>query len=287
MAIPAIDEAITPELVYSEDEPDRFGSFHAYHANCLDATKIIERSTVSLVVTSSPYPGVDQPTDDYVTFSDPKDFHLCHKVLDQVWLTCFELLADLGRLCVNIYDIPRGEEGMFPNVARVISGCLNIGFVLREDYIWHKGASYSPPSGSWPLPKGVLSGNTYEHILVFQKPLKFSQRRINPKDYPEEVKNASILGATEHAWLMDPVWKIKADRTARKLGHPFPFPEELPERLIKLYSMATDTVFDPFGGAGTTGIVAQRLGRRGIITELSRVFVEDMIKQRTAQTTMF
>lgn len=264
-----------------------FGSFKAYWGNCLDAGEILEQSSVALVVTSPPYPGVKQPTEDYVTFNDPMQFEDFHTFLDNVWRTCFHILADLGRLAINIYDIPRGENGMLPNVARVISGCLNIGYVLREDFIWHKGASYSPPSGSWPLPKGVLSGNTYEHILVFQKPLKFSQRRINPADYPEDVKKAAVLGKVEHEWLMDPVWKIKADRTARKLGHPFPFPEELPERIIKLYSMPTDVVFDPFGGAGTTGIVAQRLGRHGVITELSRKFVDDMIAARTAQKAMF
>jgi site-specific DNA-methyltransferase (adenine-specific) len=238
-----------------------------------------------LVVTSPPYPGVEQPTDDYVTFIDPDAFEECHRFLDSVWASCFHILNDLGRLVVNIYDIPRGEEGMLPNVARVISGCMVIGYVFREDYIWHKGASYRPPKGSWPLPKGVMSGNTYEHCLVFQKPLKFSQRRIDPASYPEEAKKKAVLDAQASKWLADPVWQMPADREARKLGHPFPFPPELPERFIKLYSMPTDIVFDPFGGAGTTGIVAHRLERHGVITELSRNFI-DMIDLRTAQGTL-
>lgn len=283
--LPEINELITPELVHDIPGPG-YGSFKAYHGNCLGIVDLVERSTVSLVVTSPPYPGVEQPTDNYVTFIDPMAFHECHAWLAQVWEACYHILADEGRLAVNIYDIPRGEEGMLPNVAYVISHCLNIGFVLREDFIWHKGVSYRPPVGSWPLPKGVLSGNTYEHILVFQKPLKFSARKIHPQDYPEEIRKASKLDEQASKWLADPVWKIKADREARKLGHPFPFPPELPERLIKLYTMASDTVFDPFGGAGTTGIVAQRLGRHGIVTELSRDFI-DMIDVRTAQGQMF
>jgi len=274
-----------PVLIHSVDGPGR-GSFKAYHANCLDAEHVIEASTVALIVTSPPYPGVEQPTDNYVTFPDPFDFKNSHDLLRAVWETCFRVLADEGRMVINIYDIPHGPEGMYPNVTKTIIECLKIGFVLREDYIWHKGVSYRPPTGSWPLPKGVLSGNTYEHMLVFQKPLKFQARRIRPEDYPEDVKEASKLGKEASGWLADPVWKIPADREARKLGHPFPFPEEIPERFIKLYTMETDTVFDPFGGAGTTGIVAQKLGRHGIITELSKDFL-DLIDIRTAQGSFF
>lgn len=273
-------------IAYQEEGPGKYASFTAWHANCLDAYKVMEPSTVSLVVTSPPYPGVDQPQDDYVTFLDPHDIVESHNFLYEVWSMCYKLLADEGRMAVNIYDIPQGAEGMVPNVAVTIDMCLRIGFVLREDYIWHKGASYRPPSGSWPLPKGVLSGNTYEHILVFQKPLQFSARKIDPSSYPEEVRELSKLDAQAGSWLNDPVWKIKADREARALGHPFPFPPELPERLIKLYTMVGDTVYDPFGGAGTTGIVAQRLGRKGIITELSKDYL-DLIDTRTAQGSMF
>lgn len=283
MSLPAIDEKFAQnQLVHDLQGPGR-GSFKAYHANALDAPKVLERSSVSLVVTSPPYPGVNQPTEDYVTFPNPKEFEECHIFLDDIWAVCYLLLADEGRMAVNIYDIPRGPEGMLPNVARVIAGCIRLGFVLREDYIWHKGAAYSPPVGSFPLPKGVLSGNTYEHILVFQKPLQYKARQIKPSDYPDDVKKESLLGEVERGWLNDPVWKIKADRVARKLGHPFPFPEELPMRLIKLYTMAGDTVFDPFGGAGTTGVVAHRHGRHGVVTELSRKFIDEMVEKRTAQ----
>lgn len=285
MTLPLITADFPLELIHDDDASEH-GSFKSYYGSCLKAPDVIERSTLSLIVTSPPYPGVEQPTDNYVTFLDPMAFMESHTFLGNVWKVCYDLLADLGRLAINIYDIPRGEEGMLPNVSITVDMCLRMGFVLREDYIWHKGASYRPPSGSWPLPKGVLSGNTYEHILVFQKPLQYSQRRIDPKDYPEDIRDASKLDKIAGDWLSDPVWKIKADREARKLGHPFPFPSELPERLIKLYTMVGDTVFDPFGGAGTTGIVAQRLGRHGIITELSKDFI-DLIDKRTAQQTMF
>lgn len=272
------------ELVHDEEGPGR-GSFKAWFGDCLATPQVIEQSTVSLIVTSPPYPGVPQPEDDYVTFIDPMAFKECHAFLKEVWRMCFYVLADEGRLVVNIYDIPTGAEGMYPNVAAVIKNCLSIGFVLRERYIWHKGVSYRPPKGSWPYPKGVLSGNTYEDMIVFQKPLKFSQRKQNPEDYPEDVRNDSKLPKEASSWLADPIWKIPADREARRLGHPFPFPRELPLRFIKLYTMQGDIVFDPFGGAGTTGIVARQLGRHGIITELSRPYI-DMIDTRTAQQTL-
>ena len=257
-----------------------------WHGSCLDILDHIERSTVSLVFTSPPYPGVEQPEDEYATFPNVDDFGECHDFLEDVWTVCYRLLEDLGRMVVNIYDIPTGAEGMVPNVCEVTNRCLKVGFVLRETYIWQKGASYSPPSGSWPYPKGILSGNTYEPCLVFQKPLQFSQRRKDPSDYPQHIRDASELGSREHGWLMEPVWDIPADRTGRKYGHPFTFPEELARRFIRLYSYAGDTIFDPFLGSGTTVGVASSMGRIGAGTELSQKYI-DIIEKRFSQQTLF
>lgn len=254
-----------------------------YKGDSKDLLEVIPKSSVSLVVTSPPYPGVPQPTPEYVTFPDPKDFTRSHDILEPIWGACYDALEDLGRLAINIYDIPTGEKGMYPNVAATISRCLKIGFVLRETIIWHKGASYSPPHGSWPYPKGLLTANTYEPILIFQKPLQFSQRRQDPSDYPEEIRKASELGAVEHAWLMDPIWKISAERDRE---HPFPFPSDIPSRLIKLYSYAGDTILDPFAGSGTTLRAARSLGRKSVGFELSEAFCE-IAKRRLAQGALF
>jgi DNA modification methylase len=280
-AAPPILSHPEPRLAVDEE------NLKIWQANCLDSGKVIERSSVDLVFTSPPYPGVPQPEEEYVTFRDPLDFNSFHDFLRDVWQVCYDLLADSGRLVVNIYDIPTGGEvGMYPNVARVVRDCLGIGFIKREDFIWHKGASYSPPTGSFPLPKGVLTANTYENNIVFQKPIQFKQRRKNPADYPAEIRAKSTLGKVEHGWLMDPVWKIKADTEARKLGHPFPFPRELPERFIKLYTMYGDSVFDPFVGSGTTALAAQKLGRMGLGTELADKYIA-MLTKRTDQGSMF
>lgn len=257
-----------------------------YQGNALKILDVLPRSSVSLVVTSPPYPGVSQPEENYITFLDPMDFNKAHDDLQEVWKVCYDLLEDLGRLCINIYDIPTGEQGMYPNVAGVIKRCLEIGFVLRDKYIWKKSASYSPPSGSWPYPKGVLSANTYEEILVFQKPLQFSQRRKDPSDYPAEVRKMSELGKDEHNWLMDNVWTIPVEREGRKLGHPFTYPSELVERLVRLYSYARDIVFDPFLGSGTSVLAAAKFSRIGVGTELSDEYIE-ICKKRTAQESLF
>jgi DNA modification methylase len=243
---------------------------------------VLPRSKTSLIVTSPPYPGVDQPEDDYATFPDPKEFNASHDFLEQVWAVCYDLLEDLGHLCINIYDIPAGAGGMYPNVAGVIRRCLGLGFVLREEFIWAKGPSYSPPSGSWPLPKGVLAANTFEMVLVFQKPLKFSQRRVDPSKIHPEVRAKSELPKEAHGWLMDPVWHIPAEREGRKLGHPFTYPTELVERLIKLYTFWGEMVVDPFVGSGTTVLAAQKLQRQGIGFELSEKYI-DICKRRLAQ----
>ena len=245
-----------------------------WQGNCLKMLDVVKRSSVALVMTSPPYPGVDQPEPDYVTFQDPKDFNASHDFLKTVWKVCFDALEDLGRLVVNIYDVPTGaEQGMYPNVAAVQRACLDLGFVLREEIIWDKGAGYSPPSGSWPYPKGVMTANTYEMLLMFQKPLQFSQRKTNVSKIPDDVKAASILGPEEHDWLMNSIWKISADREGRKLGHPFTFPTDLVERVIKLWTFAGETVLDPFVGSGTTVAVAEKLGRSGIGFELSEKYL--------------
>lgn len=264
------------------DEPGK----QAWQGSCLDAHTVIERSSVSLIFTSPPYPGVDQPEEEYATFPDPQDFNRAHDFLQEVWAECFLLLEDKGRLVVNLYDVPKGESGMYPNVAATVKRALAVGFVQRETYIWDKGAGYSPPQGSWPYPKGLLSANTYEPCLVFQKPVEFQQRVKKPSDYTDEVKAASILGKEEHAWLMDPIWRIPADRTGRKMGHPFTFPEELVRRFVRLYSFAGDKVFDPFLGSGTTLGVAAEHGRIGMGTELSDKYA-DIIKSRFSQGSLF
>lgn len=257
-----------------------------YQGNCLRALDVVTRGKVALIVTSPPYPGVNQPENEYVTFPDPLDFNASHRFLQEVWAVCYDLLEDTGRLVVNIYDIPTGAGGMIPNVAAVIKRCLEIGFVLREEYVWDKMAGYSPPSGSWPYPKGVLSANTFELVLVFQKPLAFSQRRVDPGSIPEKIKAASLLGPTEHEWLMNSVWRISADRVGRALGHPFTFPEDLIERLVKLYTFAGETVLDPFVGSGTTVVVAEKLDRLGIGFELSEKYI-GLCKARFGQRGLF
>lgn len=270
-----------PELVIDED------TVRIFQGDSRAMGQVIQKSTVSLIVTSPPYPGVPQPEPDYVTFPDPKDFNAAHDILEEVWTACYHALEDLGRLVVNLYDIPTGADvGMYPNVAGTIKRCLGIGFVLRETIIWDKGAGYSPPSGSWPYPKGVLTANTYEPCLVFQKPLQFSQRRKDPSDYPADIREASKLGPVEHEWLMNPVWKITADREGRAMGHPFTYPEELVERFVKLYTYVGDTVLDPFMGSGTTAAVAKKLGRPSVGFELSDKYVEIM-KKRFSQGSLF
>lgn len=270
----------SPQLVI--DEPRA----KVWHGNALAALEVIPRSSVSLVVTSPPYPGVKQPEPDYVTFPDPLDIEAAHDILEQHWRVCYDLLEDMGRLVINLYDIPTGAEGMYPNVAETINRCLGLGFVLRETYIWWKGASYSPPQGSWPYPKGLLSANTYEPCLVFQKPLQFSMRRKDPSDYPERIREASRLSNLEHGWLMDPVWRIPAEREGRALGHPFTYPVELVERFIKLYSFAGDTVYDPFLGSGTTVKAAEVHGRVGVGFELSDKYI-GICQKRLQQADLF
>lgn len=274
-------ESNTPELVVEAE------NVQLYQGSCLDLLTVIPRSSVTLAIFSPPYPNVDQPEPDYVTFEEPQNFNSSHAFLTEVYRVVYGALQDGGRMVVNISNIHLpGNVGLAPNVAATIKNALQVGFVLREEFIWSKKVPEPLPAGSFPLPCGVLTAGTHESCLVFQKPVAFSQRVRDVSKIPEHIREKSLLGSDAHSWLRDSVWEIRPDNEGRKMGHPFTYPEELPKRFILLYSFYGDTVLDPFSGSGTTLKACQKYGRQGIGFELSDKYV-NITKNRFAQASLF
>lgn len=157
----------------------------------------------------------------------------------------------------------------------------DIGFFMRGEIIWNKASSASPSTawGSWLSAANPVLRDIHEYILVFSKE-SFSRKRRN--------KIGTITSEDFMEWTKS-VWTFPAV-SARSIGHPAPFPEELPHRLIQLYTFKDDVVLDPFCGSGTACLAAIKDGRHYIGYEIEEKYVQlanQRIKHYTGQQTLF
>jgi modification methylase len=200
--------------------------------------------SVHLMVTSPPY-NVGKQYDEDLTLAEYRSF------LTHVWGEVKRVLVPGGRACVNVANL--GRKPYIPLHAHIIDDMMGLGFLMRGEIIWNKAASGSPSTawGSWRSAKNPTLRDVHEYILVFSKGAWGRDGR----------DRQSTIGRDEFLELTKSVWTFQAE-PARKVGHPAPFPVELPRRLIELYTFAGDVVLDPFMGSGQTAIAALRSGRR-------------------------
>lgn len=248
------------------------------HGDSRNMAEVADQS-VNLVVTSPPYYDLKnyQPLSQETSqLGAPASFEEYVAGLNLVWDECIRALAPDGKLCINIMPIfLSGEEtGMGRRSTRTMLSEIETYMESRGDmfllslYIWDKRKIVRFSSfGSYPYPPNIFSTFPYEWIMVFSK--KGKRTPVS-----KEVKEQSRISTQDwQNWAVNSIWEMQPAR-AKAVGHPAPFPAELPSRLIKLYSFVGDTVLDPFVGSGTTVRVAQQLGRNGIGFEISPEFVE-------------
>jgi site-specific DNA-methyltransferase (adenine-specific) len=213
-------------------------------------------NSVHLMITSPPY-GVGKDYDDNLTLVEYLS------LLEDAFKETWRVLVPGGRAAINIANI--GRKPYIPLHAYIIEIMHKIGFHMRGEIIWNKGASagVSTAWGSFASASNPCLRDIHEYILIFSK-LTNKLEKGNKID--------SINKETFIEWSKS-IWNFSAD-SAKKSGHPAPFPEELPLRLIEFYSYQGDVILDPFIGSGTTAIAALKLKRRYIGYEISPEYVK-------------
>ncbi|MDL1971078.1 MAG: site-specific DNA-methyltransferase [Candidatus Desulfofervidaceae bacterium] len=214
-------------------------------------------NSVHLMVTSPPY-NVGKEYDENFTLKEYRAF------LKRVWYEVYRVLVPGGRVCINIANL--GRKPYIPLHAYIIEDMFEIGFLMRGEVIWNKASSASPSTawGSWQSATNPTLRDVHEYILIFSKDI-FSRK--NPQ------KRESTISRDEFLEFTKSVWTFPAE-SARKIGHPAPFPIELPYRCIQLYTFKEEVVLDPFMGSGQTAIAALKTKRFYVGYEIDRNYVQ-------------
>jgi site-specific DNA-methyltransferase (adenine-specific) len=225
----------------------------------------IPDNSVHLMVTSPPYNATKEYDDDL----SQKDYF---ELLREVFTETYRVLVNGGRACINVANL--GRKPYIPLSDHISQMMTEIGFLMRGEIIWNKGvkAGVSMAWGSWRSAANPVLRDTHEYILVFSKGA-FSRKK--PEGKENTITKEQFMEWTRSVWLMD-------TESARKVGHPAPFPVELPYRLIQLYTFTGDIILDPFIGSGTTAVAALMSGRKYIGYEINPQYAE-LAEERIAQ----
>jgi modification methylase len=239
----------------------------------------IDDESVDLIVTSPPYWNLKQYKEHRAgQMGDIADYEEFLEELDKVWRECARVLVGGGRICCVVGDvcIPRRKGGrhyVMPLHADIQVRARSIGLDCLTPIIWHKianGVTEAEGNGAGfygkPYQPGAIVKNDIEYVLFMRKGGTY--RSVSP------IKKAlSMLTKEEmQSWLRSIWTDVKG--TSTRNGHPAPFPVEVADRLIRLFSFAGDTVFDPFLGTGTTSVAALLAGRNSIGNEIEPVYLE-------------
>lgn len=231
----------------------------------------INDKSVQLIITSPPYWQLkDYGTEDQIGFNDSYEEYINN--LNLVWQECYRVLSDGCRMCINIGDqfarsVYYGRYKVIPIRTEIIRFCESLGMDYMGAIIWQKATTMNTSGGgaimgSFPYPRNGILKMDYEFILLFKK-------LGNAPKPTEEQKRLSVISKEEWGQYFSSHWNFNG---VKQYEHIAMFPEELPKRLIKMFSFAGETVLDPFAGSGTTSLAAKHLGRNSIGYEINKSF---------------
>jgi len=222
-----------------------------------ESMKEIPDNSLHLMVTSPPY-NVTKEYDENLSLKE----YL--QLLKNVFSETYRVLAYGGRACVNVANL--GRKPYIPLSDHISQIMIEIGYLMRGEIIWYKGAGagISMAWGSWQSAANPVLRDTHEYILVFSKG-SFSRKKTEEKE--NTITREHFMEWTKSVWIMNP-------ESAKKVGHPAPFPIELPSRLIQLYTYKGDVVLDPFMGSGSTAIAALKCGRKFVGYDIDPEYIK-------------
>ncbi len=246
---------------------------------------LIKDKSVHLIITSPPYWQLkDYGNDGQIGFHDSYESYINN--LNAVWSECYRVLHDGCRLCINIGDqfarsVYYGRYKVIPIRTEIIRFCETLGMDYMGAVIWQKQTTMNTTGGgavmgSFPYPRNGILKIDYEFILIFKKQGKAPVPTIEQKKLSEMSKEEWNTFFASH-------WNFGG---AKQDGHIAVFPEELPRRLIKMFSFAGETVFDPFMGSGTTALAARNLQRNSIGYEINPDF-KQYYEQKVVSASLF
>jgi len=234
-----------------------------------DAEKVMSKipsDSIDIVVTSPPYNFGHSYAND--PNQDTKEWNEYFKKLFAIWKECYRVLKPGGRMAVNVQPL---FSDYMPTHHIISKQLIDLGFLWKAEVLWEKNnynAKYTA-WGSWKSPSMPYLKYTWEFIEIFDKE---THKKTGKKEHID------ITGDEFKDWVYAK-WKFTPETKMKDLGHPAMFPEELPRRILKLFSYKGDIVLDPFNGAGTTTLVAFKLKRRFIGVDVSEEYCETALKR--------
>ncbi len=258
-----------------------------------DARKLafIEDSSVHLVVTSPPYWTLKKYRDHQDQLGEVEDYERFLRELDKVWKHCYRVLVPGGRLICVVGDVclsrrkNSGRHTVVPLHASIQEHCRKIGFDNLAPIIWYKIANaVFEASGNG----GGFLGKPYEPNAVIKNDIEFILMERKPGGYRKPTvasRVLSVISDENHKKWFQSIWSGLTGASTR--NHPAPFPKELAERLVRMFSFVGDTVLDPFMGTGTTTVAAANWGRNSIGVEIDPNYFTSAQKKILHETSSF
>ena len=250
---------------------NKYTTHKIINGDCRNMAHITDKS-INLIVTSPPYWQLkDYGADNQIGFDD--DYETYINNLNIVWKECYRVLDSGCRLCINIGDqfarsAYYGRYKVIPIHSEIIRFCETIGFDFMGQIIWQKSTTMNTTGGgavmgSFPYPRNGIVKLDFEYILLFKKEGTATKPTTAQKEQ-------SIMTNEEWNTYFAGHWNFAGTKQDKHLAM---FPEELPRRLIKMFSFVGETVLDPFAGSGTTAKIARELGRNSISYEINPEFI--------------
>ena len=239
--------------------PDEF--VNKFILGSAENMKELPDNSIHLMITSPPY-NVSKVYDNDLSLKE----YL--QLLENSFKETYRVLVNGGRACINVANL--GRKPYIPLSDYISQMMINIGYNMRGEIIWNKAASASPSTawGSWQSAANPILRDIHEYILVFSKG---DYNRIS-KGKKNTITKEQFMEWTKSIWTMNA-------ESARRIGHPAPFPEELPTRLIQLYSFQDDIILDPFMGSGTTAVSAIKSDRKFVGYDISQEYIDLAVKR--------